>query len=200
MRLAKENESTVLSPLQRNEVEDKVSDWLESLSIANSWELANVFTSVGLSLTDLDRFAETVPNNRLIDALTLVSGIIEVDRMVGEINYAAGRVSELVSLVKNYSHMDQSSSHKPTDITEGIENTLKIFGHKINQKNIVVTKKYKKGLPKIPGNAGELNQVWTHLIDNAIDAMTKDGKLCIEIESNNLNINVKFIDDGEQKC
>jgi signal transduction histidine kinase len=196
-RLAKEKDSTDLSPLQKSEEEEIVSNWLETQNIANAWKLANVFSMAGLSVKDLEQFSETVPTALLSDALIWISGVIEIDRKVGEISYAAGRVSELVSLVKNYSHMDQSSRHKPTDIAEGIENTLKIFNHKLNQKNIKVIEQYTKDLPMIPGNAGELNQVWTYIIDNAIDAMTDNGKLCIEIECNNLNIDVKIIDDGK---
>jgi signal transduction histidine kinase len=196
-RLAKEKDTTDLSPLQRSEEEEKVLNWLDVRIIDNAWKMANVFSIAGLSVDDLEQFSETVPEALLNNALTWISGVIEADRMVEEISHAAGRVSELVSLVKNYSHMDQSSRHKPMDITEGIGNTLKIFNYKLNQKNIKVIKQYTEDLPMIHGNAGELNQVWTYIIDNAIDAMTDNGKLCIEIECNNMNIDVKIIDDGK---
>jgi signal transduction histidine kinase len=116
--------------------------------------------------------------------------------MVAEIKFSSERVSELVSSVKIYSHMDQSSEHKPTDVREGLDNTLKMFGHKLKQKNIQLTRDYRKDLPVITGNAGELNQVWTYIIDNAIDAMAEDGELCVEIGSNDLCVEVKIIDNG----
>jgi signal transduction histidine kinase len=195
--IAKEREDPDLSPLQRSEEEEKISDWLEARNVDNSWNLASVFTSAGLFVSDLEQFAGSVPGASLSDTLSWATGVIEIDRMVSDIRHSAGRVSELVSLVKNYSHMDQSSKHKPTDICEGVDNTLKMFGHKLKQKNIQVTKQYTKHLPMISGNAGELNQVWTYLIENAIDAMAEDGELCIEIGCNNLNVNVKIIDDGK---
>ena len=116
--------------------------------------------------------------------------------MVTEIKFSADRVSGLVSSVKSYSHMDQSSAHKPTDVREGLDNTLNIFGHKLRQKNIRITRNYRQDLPAIAGNAGELNQVWTYIIDNAIDAMAEDGELCIETGSSDWGVDVKIIDDG----
>jgi len=197
LSMVKEREIPDLSPLQRSEEEENASDWLEAQTVEDSWKLANAFTSAGLSVTDLEQFSESIPKDLLSNVHAWDAGAIETDRMVAEIGFSAGRVSELVSLVKNYSHMDQSSEHKPTNICEGIDNTLRIFGHKLTHKNIQVTKHYREDLPMIPANAGELNQVWTYLIDNAIDAMEEKGELCIEIVSNELSIDVKIIDNGE---
>jgi signal transduction histidine kinase len=186
-----------LSAIERSENEEKIADWLTERKIENSWDLGNLLTVVGLKVDDLEQLAESVPSAILADTLVWVCSKTEVDRMVSEINLAAGRVSELVSLVKKYSHMDRSSEHKPVRIDEGIENTVRIFEHKLKKKNIQVIRQYKKNFPLIPANAGELNQVWTYLIDNAIDAMNESGKLFIEISHNDLNIEVKIIDNGE---
>ena len=92
--------------------------------------------------------------------------------------------------------MDRSPEHKPTDVRQGLDNTLTILGHKLKQKNIRLARDYQDDLPTIPANAGELNQVWTNLIDNAIDAMGDGGQLRIEARSDDSGVHVKVIDDG----
>jgi len=196
-RLINDVGSTDLSPLERSEREENIADWLEKRNIVNIWELANVFANAGVRIEDLRQLTEFIPSTILPDVLAWVCSRIEIERMVSEINHAAGRVSELVSLVKKYSHMDQSSDHKPLKIQEGIDDTLRIFEHMLKQKNIQVVKQYGDVVPLLPANAGELNQVWTHLIENAIDAMHDGGILIIEICHNDLNLEVKIIDNGE---
>jgi signal transduction histidine kinase len=197
LRIVQERDFSNSSPLQLSANEEEITDWLEERAVANSWKLANVFTVTGLCINDLERFSETVPQAYLGDALTWVAANIEIDQMLNEIKFSAGRVSELISSVKNYSHMDQSFEHKPTDVHDGLESTLKMFGYRFKQKNIRLKRNYRQDLQVIPGNAGELNQVWTYLIENAIDAMAENGELCIEIESNDLSVDVKIIDNGQ---
>jgi signal transduction histidine kinase len=195
--VARERESAdYLSPLDRSDREEELASWLEEQEVAEAWELASVFTDTGLRVKDLERFADAVPDEFLSDAFAWVAGSVEVDRMVVEIYSSAGHVSELVSSVKLYSHMDRSSEHKPTDVREGLDNTLTMFGHRLKQKNIRLTRDYPDDLPTIPGNAGELNQVWTNLIDNALDAMAESGELGIKIDSDDWGVAVKIIDDG----
>ena len=156
-----------------------------------------IFTDHGISISDLDQFANAVPPAIIGNALAWIAINIEIDQMVGEINAAAGRVSELISSVKRYSHMDQSTEHKPVDVREGLDATLQMFGYKLKQKNITITRNYQDELPQISGYVGELNQVWTCLIDNAIDAMDENGKLGIEVNHTELNIDIKIIDNGK---
>ena len=92
--------------------------------------------------------------------------------------------------------MDRSPEHKPTDVRQGLDNTLTILGHKLKEKNVRLARDYQGDLPTIPANAGELNQVWTNLIDNAIDAMGDGGQLRIEVRSDDSGVDVKVIDDG----
>jgi signal transduction histidine kinase len=194
--VARERGSPDLRPLERSERQEETADWLEAHGVADAWELASVFTDTGLRVTDLERFADAVPDVFLGEALAWVAGTIEVDRMVAEISSSAGRVSELVSSVKIYSHMDRSSEHKPTDVRQGLDNTLTMFRHRLKEKNIQLRRDYPDDLPAIPGNAGELNQVWTNLIDNAIDALADGGELRIEIGSDSWCVAVMIIDNG----
>jgi signal transduction histidine kinase len=185
-----------LSPLDRSDREEELAGWLEDRAVKDAWELASVFTETGLQVGDLVHFAKAFSEELLHDILGWVGSTLEVERMVTEISSSAGRISELVSSVKVYSHMDRSSEHKPTDVRIGIDNTLTMLGHRLKQKNIKLTRDYPDKLPTIPGNAGELNQVWTNLIDNAIDAMAESGKLGIELGSDDWGVAVKIIDDG----
>jgi signal transduction histidine kinase len=185
-----------LTPLERSDREEELANWLEELGIADAWELSSVFTRTGLKIKDLKQLTKMISNDFLDDAFNWVAGNIEVKRMIAEITASAGRVSELVSSVKIYSHMDRSSEHKPTDVREGVDNTLTMFGHRIKEKNIKLKRHYSDDLPSIPANAGELNQIWTNLIDNALDAMEESGELSIKIVSDDWGVIVKVIDDG----
>ena len=193
---ARRRDAPDLSPLERSDREEDLAAWLEEHGIDEAWEIASALAETGLREDDLERCAEAVPEASLADALAWVAGNIQVDRMLEEISSSAGRVSELVASVKVYTHMDRSSEHTPTDVREGLDKTLTMFGHKIKQKNIRLVRGYPDTLPTIPGNAGELNQVWTNLIDNAIDAMTDGGALRIEVGVDDWCVDVKVIDDG----
>lgn len=186
----------ISSPLIRSDRQEELADWFEKHRFEDSWALAGPFTDTGLSIEDLEQFAGSVSDDLLNDSLSWVAACIEIDQMIAEISECAGRLSELVSSVKAYSHMDRSPEHKPTDIREGLDNTITMFGHKIKEKNIRLTRDYPESLPTISGNAGELNQVWTILIDNALDALEDNGELCIEINSNNWGVVIKIVDDG----
>jgi len=193
---ARRRDAPDLTPLERSDREEDTAHWLEAHGIDQAWEIASALAETGLREDDLERFAEAVPEATLADALAWVAGNIEVDRMLEEISSSAGRVSELVGSVKVYTHMDRSSEHKPTDVREGLDNTLAMVGHRIKQKNIRLVRGYPETLPTIPGNAGELNQIWTNLIDNAIDAMTDEGELRIEVGVDDWCVDVKVIDNG----
>jgi signal transduction histidine kinase len=196
-RVVLERESTGnLSPLERSDREEELASWLEERKIVEAWELAGVFTDTGLNINDFEQFADAVPGEFLSDALAWVAGSVEVASMVAEIHSSAENISELVSSVKLYSHMDRSPEHKPTDVREGLDNTLIMLGHKLKQKNIRVTREYRDDVPTIAGNAGELNQVWTNLIDNALDALAESGQLRVQISSDDWGIVVKIIDNG----
>ena len=116
--------------------------------------------------------------------------------MVAEIASSSERITTLITSVKTYSHMDRSSEHKLTDVREGLDSTLTMLRHKLERKSIRLSRNYEEDLPMIPANAGELNQVWTNLIDNAIDAMGEGGELSIEAKQDESRVEVDVIDDG----
>jgi signal transduction histidine kinase len=190
------DESDALTALQRSELEDRLTDWMDDRGIEGSWEMAATFADVGLPLEDLADATADVPSEALGDVLAWLAGGLESDRIVVELGDAAGRISDLVASVKTYSHMDRSQDHKPTDVRVGLDNTLTMLGHKLKAKSITVERRYEEALPLIPANAGELNQVWTNLIDNAIDAMGTGGRLTLRAGTADLWVEVEIEDDG----
>jgi signal transduction histidine kinase len=184
------------SALERSKREEELSDWLEDHGVEEAWDAAATLGEAGMTVSDLQDLVRHVPEGALPDALTWLAGGLESDRLVDEIGDAVSRISELVASIKTYSHMDRSPEHKPTDVREGIDNTLTMLGHKLKTKSIRLTREYEEDLPLIPANAGELNQVWTNLIDNAIDAVGEGGELTLRARRNDTWVEVEIVDDG----
>lgn len=184
------------TPLQLDQRSEDFTVWLEKRKIKNAWNISNIFAKTDLQINNLENIAESIPSNILNDLLFWISCNIQMNQMMTEIKSAAKNITELVSSIKIYSHMDQSLESNDIDIREGLDNTLKMFAHKIREKNIRIKKQYPDILPLIHGNVGDLNQVWTNLIENAIFAIPKDGELDIEINSTDKNMEVRIIDNG----
>ncbi len=194
--LGRQTNVSTATALESSEREDDLLEWLEDHGVAEPWEVAATFNEANLSLEDLEDVARNVPEAALPDALAWLRGGINSDRIVEEIRAAAVRISELVASIKTYSHMDRSAEHKPTDVRLGVDNTLKMLGHKLKGKEIRLVREYQDDLPLIPANAGELNQVWTNLLDNAIDAVDQGGELILRARLNDLWVEVEIVDDG----
>jgi signal transduction histidine kinase len=195
-RVASGPVSRDLSPLDRSELEEALQAWLEERAVPEAWELAGTFADVGLALADLETFEARVPQEFLPSALAWVGGVLGVDRTVAEITSSSERISDLIASVKTYSHMDRSTEHRPVDVREGLDNTLTMLGHKLKEKNVRLARDYGENVPLVPGNAGELNQVWTNLVDNAIDAVGEGGEVRIEARAEGGCLVVRVVDDG----
>jgi signal transduction histidine kinase len=185
-----------MTALAQSGLEDALSEWMEAHDVAQHWEVAATLSEVGVSTDDLEALALCVPDDAVPDVMAWLGGGIDSDRLVAEIDAAAKRIFELVASIKTYSHMDRSPEHKPTDVREGVDNTITMLGHKLRSKEIRLERRYQEDLPLIPANAGELNQVWTNLMDNAIDAMDDGGSLILKARLNDLWVEVEIIDDG----
>jgi signal transduction histidine kinase len=196
-KLAHEREKTVtLTPIERGKCEDEVGDWLEDQGVARAWVLAETFVDVGLCQGDLEKWAASGPDSSLANVLEWVEANLAADRLIAEIGEAGTRISELVASVKAYSHMDRGLGKQPTDLRVGLDNTLRILGHELKAKKITVERTYPDDLPTVFGYAGELNQVWTNLLDNAIDATPEGGRIRIEAEKDDGAVAVRIIDNG----
>ena len=165
-------------PLELSDREGRVTDWLEKHGIAEGWKIAATLAEGCVDEPQLEKFTGKIGPELLPDALHRVAAIMTMLGLIREINNSAQRISELVAAVKRYSYMDQTSLQE-VDLREDLDNTLKIFAHRIKN-GVVVTRKYEGALPRICAYGGELNQVWTNLIDNAIDSMKGKGELKIK--------------------
>ncbi|WP_116450588.1 ATP-binding protein [Blastococcus litoris] len=166
-----------LTTLERSDLEDGLGDWLEDHEVPQPWELAGVFVAAGLQPDDLDRVTDAVGPDHLAAALRWLAYTVEAEALLVEIADSTHRISSLVDAAKQYSQMDRTP-HQPTDLHAGLDATLVMLGGKIGA-GITVVKEYDRGLPEVPAYAGELNQVWTNLIVNALDAMAGEGTLTV---------------------
>ena len=187
-----------LSVMQRSEREDELADWMADRGMDSGWRMAETFVEAGLKADDLDQIADGVPDEAVPAVLAWVEGSLAAHAMLGEIAAASGRISELVQSVKSYSHMDQAQARQPTDVREGLDSTLTMLGYKFKRKSIRLDKDYADSLPTIEAFGGELNQVWTNLIVNAIDAVEEGGSIRVAAreEPEMETVAVTITDDG----
>jgi signal transduction histidine kinase len=159
-----------LDPLATSDAEDVLSDWLDDNGIGDGWQLAPTFVQAGLTTDWLEEVKATVGDEALEPAVRWLNYTVETELLMSEIEDATGRISTLVGAAKQYSQLDRSP-FQVVDVHDLLDSTLMMLNAKITQAGITVSKDYDRTLPKIPAYAGELNQVWTNLIDNAVDAM-----------------------------
>lgn len=183
-----------LDPLTQSDREDEVTDWLEAHEVTDGWKLAPTLVNAGLDIEQLDNLADQIAGDSLINVLAWLEATVASSCLLNEIERSTARISELVKAVKGYTYMDRALLQE-VDVHEGIENTLLMFGHKL-KKGITINREYDQSLPRICAYGSELNQVWTNLIDNAIDAMTNKGQLSIRTSKDNNCVLVDIADDG----
>jgi signal transduction histidine kinase len=183
-----------LDSLVRSDREAALEDWLESHQVPEAWKLSGTFADAGVDAEWLEALIKDLPSKGHASAIQWVEARLHLKLLLKQIETSTSRVSELVKAVKSYTHMDQTPTQE-IDIHEGIESTLTMLGHKL--KGITVRRSYDRSVPRITANAGELNQVWTNLIDNAIDATNGSGKICVGTYSEPGHVLVEIVDNGE---
>jgi signal transduction histidine kinase len=183
-----------LSALQISDREDELSDWLDDHEVVSDWEISPTLVNAGVTVEWLERLAGAVPPAGLEIGLLYTVGAMESDSLLGEISEAAGRISGLLASAKQYTQMDRAPLQS-CDVHEGLEATLTMLGHKIGD-GIEVVRDYDLALPSISAYPGELNQVWTNLIDNAVDAMEGRGILTVRTRAEGENLVVQIGDTG----
>ncbi|WP_448628449.1 ATP-binding protein [Geodermatophilus sp. URMC 64] len=166
-----------LTALDRADREDALGDWLDERDVAEPWNLAAVFVPAGLGPADLEKVADAVEEGFLEPALRWLAYTVETEMLMAEIRESTHRISALVDAAKQYSQMDRSP-HQETDLHAGLDATLVVLGAKIPS-GVTVVREYDRSLPPVPAYVAELNQVWTNLIHNALDAMDGHGTLTL---------------------
>lgn len=168
-----------LSLLERSSLEDDLTDWLDEHGVSangpDAGDLAVSLAEFRFSEADLDTVLERVGTNNLVGVLYWINNNLVIEKLVVDIGEASKRMAALVSSIKAYTHMDRGGGKEAVHIGEGIQSTLTLLGHKLRAKNIAVTLNFPPDMPTVQAWPGELNQVWTNLIDNAIDALPDKG-------------------------
>ncbi|MEM7759254.1 MAG: ATP-binding protein [Cyanobacteria bacterium P01_A01_bin.40] len=183
-----------LSPLKQSIQEEELADWLESLGVDDAWDISPSLVNVGIEQSHLETLAEEMESDAFNEALTWLEATLTVNSLVTELEFSTSQISDLVGAIKNYSYVDRGAIQE-IDLHQGLDNTLKILNHKLKY-GVTVNREYSLDLPKVSAYGGELNQVWTNLIDNAIDAMNGQGELTIRTSLENNCILVEIIDNG----
>ncbi|MGZ3751282.1 MAG: ATP-binding protein [Mucilaginibacter sp.] len=197
-RVLSEKREVELTLKQRTAKEGALTDLFDEMEIENSDELAENFVEFGFEPEDILQFKNHIPDQYFSPIFNWINTMLVTDRMVEDIGESARRIANLVASVKTYTHMDQGQDKQYADIRIGIKNTLQMLIYKIKKGNITMVKEFDETLPPVKALIGELNQVWTNLIDNALDAMEANGKgtLTIKTERDREFVKISIIDDG----
>jgi signal transduction histidine kinase len=168
-----------LSPLEASDREDELGDWFDDHGIAGGWDLAPVFVAGGLGVEDMEAVATACENGMVEGPIRWLAYTVESESLMREIIDATTRISDLVGAAKQYSQLDRAP-FRFVDVHEGLDATLMMFGRKLGEgSGVKIVKDYDRSLPQIPAYSAELNQVWTNIIDNALDAMDGQGTLTV---------------------
>ena len=192
---ARENKPR-LTAIQKLEKEDEIRNWLEEKKCMECVEGSETFVEAGWNVADLENVLKNVDSETIPHVMRWLENLLASGLILKDLEDASSRISTLVGAIKSHVHMDRTNDWLPTNIHTGIENTIILLGHKIREKNITVKKIFCESLPAIDGFVGELNQVWSNLVDNAIYAMDQNGELVIKTTSNDHSVTVLFTDNG----
>jgi signal transduction histidine kinase len=180
-------------PIEISDREQELCDWIEQRNLPRGDEVAPVLAEIGITAEFLESWQGRLGQN-FVKALFWIETVTRLTGLARDIETSTNRIADLVGALKEYSYMDQAR-YQEVDVHQGIENTLKILSHKL-KKGVTVKREYAADLPKICAYAGELNQVWTNLIDNAVDAMDGRGEVTIRTRHNENRVIVEVADTG----
>jgi signal transduction histidine kinase len=181
-------------PLAVADREDALSSWLTAHGVEREWVIAPALAAAGVDTDWCERAAAVLEGPALEPGLEWVASTFSAATLLAEVKESTRRVSELVGAVRSYSQMDRASLQE-VDVTDGLESTLVMLGHKLRD-GVTVVRDYAADVPRVTAYPGELNQVWTNLIDNAVDAMDGAGTLRVTARAEGDGIVVEIGDTG----
>lgn len=184
-----------LDPLDQSDLADALAMELEQRRIPGALDLVPALSDAQITVERIAELGRLVPSAALPAALRLAATAIRLNAMAYEVEMSSRRISDLVTAIKEYSYMDQTPL-QDVDVHQGLANTLTILNHKLKN-GVKVKREFAEDLPRITALGTELNQVWTNLIDNAIDAMDGKGELVIRTCRESANVRVEIQDSGK---
>jgi signal transduction histidine kinase len=187
-------DQTALSSLDAADAEDALLERLEELDISDAWKLVEPLVGAGLDADWVGRVA-AIAGRGTDGVLRWVAAGLTAQSLASELQESTKRMSSLVGAVKSYAYMDRGDLVE-IDLHEGIETTITILGHKLKQTTIAIVRDYDRSLPPLTVRGSELNQVWTNLLDNAIDALGERGTITISTRADQGRAIVEITDDG----
>ncbi len=185
---------SALSALDAADAEDALSDALAAAGVAEPWRVAEPLVAAGLDPEFVARVAGAA-GPATAPTLRWIAASLSARELSAELGEATERMSKLVKAIKSYAYMDRGEVVQ-VDVREGLETTLVILGHKLKHTKIQVTRDYDETLPKLTVHGAELNQVWTNLLDNAIDALGDSGQITITTRADGDCAEIDIADDG----
>jgi signal transduction histidine kinase len=173
------NPAFEVDSLTRADLEDELTAWIENYNVPQPWDAAAILVATGYSKTLLQDFSKTLLPERIGDFLLWLSNDARMRTLARELTQSTARISELIQAMKTYSYMDQGQGKQTLNLHEGIDSTLLILKHKFAAKRLEIIKRY-GDVPVFQAYGSELNQVWTNLLANAIDACSEGGTITIQ--------------------
>jgi len=183
-----------LDALEKIDLVDQLQAWLEANGTESSWELAPPMASFGWNIESLEKLRRDLSQSLFHLSIQWLGMGCSMMGLLSEVLQTTERISQIVHAVKSYTYLDQAPLLE-VDIHEGLESTLVIMQHKL-RKGVTVKREYSANLPRIEAFASELNQVWTNIIDNAIDAMNGKGEIKIKTYQEDNRVIVEITDNG----
>jgi signal transduction histidine kinase len=180
--------------LQLADQEETVASWLSRHDVGREWMIAPPLAAAGADVSWCERAATVLGGPALEPGLEWAASTFSVTALLAEIRESSRSISALVAAVRSYSQLDRASMQH-VDVTDGLESTLVMLGHKLRD-GVTVVRDYGGNVPRIDASPGELNQVWTNLIDNAVDAMSGSGTLRLSTRAEGDHVVVEIGDTG----
>jgi signal transduction histidine kinase len=184
----------VRSPIEQAEREEAVADWLADQGLDEDTAAALAETDV--TFEALNFIAGAVDRTALNAVMRWAAAGCSVRDLASEIQESSMRISGLVIAIKGFTHMDQAIVAAPVDVSESLSNTITVLGSKARGKQVSVAIDVEPGMPRALGLAGELNQIWANLIDNALDAVKESGRIDVLANHDKKRVVVRIVDNG----
>ena len=182
-----------LDALERSDREETLGAWLERAGVEEPWVAAGTFVAAGLTCEDL----EAAGAAECPAAIGWLEAALAADALARTVEASTARIAELVGAIKAYTRMDRPRDKQPVDLHAGIESTIAMFAHKVREKRVAIERDFARDLPPVSAFPGELNQVWTNLLDNALDAAPAGGRVRVRTaRENGSAVRVEVRDDG----